>query len=215
MRSAPPTRNVDQFPPDRLPARRSPGPDKDSPFYVPSFLDLLGGLVDRFRTILLGLGRLETSLLQEQLAAISVSKPVYVCGLARSGSTLLHQIVASAPGVATHRVKDYPMAYTPYWWRQATARRPPTAPRERVHRDRILISPESPDAVEEMLWMAFFPRCHDPSVSNRLAAGDSHPATLRRVIASSYIPPYGEDQSHLIPSQTRRSNADRSHCVAK
>ena len=149
--------------------------DKISPFYVPPFLDLLGGLVDRFRKFWLGLGRLETSLLEEQLAAISVSKPVYVCGLARSGSTLLHEIVASAPGVATHRVKDYPMVYTPYWWRQATARRRPTAPRERVHRDRVLISPESPDAVEEVLWMAFFPRCHDPSVNNQLAAASSHP----------------------------------------
>jgi hypothetical protein len=133
-------------------------------------------LVDRYRTFWLGLGRLESSLLGEQLRAVSVRMPVYVCGLARSGSTLLHEIVASAPGVATHRVKDYPMVYTPYWWRQATARRPPTAPRERVHRDGVLITPESPDAVEEMLWMAFFPRCHDPSVSNRLAAGDRHPA---------------------------------------
>src|SRR5205823_6908499 len=103
----------------------------------------------------LGLGRLESSLLREELRAVCVRRPVYVCGLARSGSTLLHEIVAAAPGVATHRVKDYPMVYTPYWWRQATARRRPTAPRERVHRDRVLISPESPDAVEEVLWMAF------------------------------------------------------------
>src|SRR5205807_10426205 len=28
----------------------------------------------------------------------------------------------------------------------------------------------------EMLWMAFFPRCHDPSVSNQLTAESSHPA---------------------------------------
>src|SRR5438045_9620682 len=82
---------------------------KDSPFYVPPFLDLLGGLVDRFRKFWLGLGRLETSLLEEQLTAIAVSKPVYVCGLARSGSTLLHEIVASPPVVATHRVTAYPM----------------------------------------------------------------------------------------------------------
>jgi hypothetical protein len=133
-------------------------------------------LVDRLREFYLGLGRLETSLLRERLTAIAVSKPVYVCGLARSGTTLLHHILASPAGVATHRVKDYPMVYTPYWWRQATARRRPTAPRERVHRDRVLISPESPEAVEEMLWMAFFPHCHDPSVSNRLAAGSRHPA---------------------------------------
>jgi hypothetical protein len=149
---------------------------QDSPFFVPPFLDLLGGLVHRFQNLFLGLGRLETSLLAGQLTAIAVSKPVYVCGLARSGTTLLHRIVASPAGVATHRVKDYPMVYTPYWWRQATARLRPTAPRERVHRDRVLISPDSPEAVEEMLWMAFFPHCHDPSVDNRLAAASSHAA---------------------------------------
>jgi hypothetical protein len=132
--------------------------------------------VDRFRQFWLGLGRLESSLLEERLNAVPVRAPVYVCGLARSGSTLLHHIVASPPGVATHRVKDYPMVYTPYWWRQATARRRPTAPRERLHRDRVLTTSESPDALEEMLWMAFFPRCHDPSVDNRLAAGGRHPA---------------------------------------
>jgi hypothetical protein len=176
VQSATPSRNADPPPPARAPAPRPPGSDKDSPFYVPPFLDFLGGLVDRYRTFWLGLGRLESSLLREELRAVCVRRPVYVCGLARSGSTLLHEMVASAPGVATHRVKDYPMVYTPYWWRQATARRRPTAPRERVHRDRVLITPESPDALEEMLWMAFFPRCHDPSVSNRLEAGSSHPA---------------------------------------
>jgi hypothetical protein len=102
--------------------------------------------------------------------------PVYVCGLARSGSTLLHEIVASSGGVATHRIKDYPMVYTPYWWRQATVGKRPTAPRERAHRDGVLIAPDSPAALEEMVWMAFFPRCHDPSVNNRLAAGERHPA---------------------------------------
>jgi hypothetical protein len=133
-------------------------------------------LVDRFRDFWLGLGRLESSLMREELRAVSLRRPVYVCGLARSGSTLLHEIVASAPGVATHRVKDYPMVYTPYWWRQATARRRPTAPRERIHRDRVMITPDSPDALEEILWMAFFPRCHDPSVNNRLEAEGRHPA---------------------------------------
>jgi hypothetical protein len=137
---------------------------------------LLGWLVDRCPKFWLGLGRLESSVLEDQLNGVSVRMPVYVCGLARSGSTLLHEVVASPPGVATHRVKDYPMVYTPYWSRQATARSRPTAPRERAHRDGVLITPDSPDALEEMLWMAFFPRCHDPSVNNRLAAGISHPA---------------------------------------
>jgi hypothetical protein len=119
---------------------------------------------------------LESRLVSPELRTISVKNPIYIAGLARSGSTLLHELVASHPGVATHRIKDYPMVFTPYWWRQATARLPATVPRERAHQDRILIHSESPDALEEMLWMAFFPRCHDPSVSNQLAAASCHPA---------------------------------------
>jgi hypothetical protein len=102
--------------------------------------------------------------------------PIYVCGLARSGSTLLHEVVASHPGVATHRIKDYPMLLTPYWWRRATANLRPPPPRERLHRDGMMITTDSPDALEEMLWMAFFPCCHDPAVCCLLGATYRHPA---------------------------------------
>jgi hypothetical protein len=139
-------------------------------------LHFLGGLVERQRDFCLRLGRLESSLLAQKLARVPVRMPIYVCGLARSGSTLLHEVVASHGGVATHRVKDYPMAFTPYWWRRATASLPPGPPRERAHHDGMMITTHSPDALEEMLWMAFFPRCHDPAASNVLGAGESHPA---------------------------------------
>ncbi len=36
----------------------------------------------------------------------------------------------------------------------------------------MMITSESPDATEEMLWMAFFPNCHDPHVDNRLHSHD-------------------------------------------
>jgi hypothetical protein len=136
----------------------------------------MGWWVDRHRGFWLGLGRLESRLLAQELAAVPVTMPIYVAGLARSGSTLLHEIIASHPRVATQRVKDYPTVCTPYWWRRATARRQPSAPRERAHHDRVLITTESPDALEEMLWMAFFPSCHDPSVDNRLGAETHNPA---------------------------------------
>jgi hypothetical protein len=133
-------------------------------------------LVHRHRAFWVWLGRLESSLVAEELRRVPVRMPIYVCGLARSGSTLLHEVVSSHPGVATHRVKDYPMLFTPYWWRQATANLRPGAPSERSHRDGVMITTASPDALEEMLWMAFFPRCHDPSVCGLLGAGDSNPA---------------------------------------
>lgn len=160
------------------PSSHAPAPaaDIESTFYVPAVLDFLGALVHRHRDFWLGLGRLESTLLEEQLRGVPVASPIYVCGLARSGSTLLHEVIASHPGVASHRIKDYPLLFTPYWWRQASARLRPAPPHERPHRDRMMITTESPDAIEEMLWMAFFPRCHDPAVDNRLAWEDGHPA---------------------------------------
>ncbi len=151
------------------------GPEP-SPFDVPFFLDALGGLVQRWPAFWLWLGRLESSRLAEQTARLAVRRPVYVCGLARSGSTLLHEVVCSHPGVATHRARDYPMVFTPFWWRQATANLKSQPPRERAHGDRVMITGDSPDALEEMLWMAFFRRCHDPAISSLLGARDRHPA---------------------------------------
>lgn len=150
--------------------------DKKSPFYVHPFLDFVGGMVEWFRGFWLGLGRLESRVLAHELDAVSATMPIYICGLARSGTTLLHEIAASVAGAATHRINDYPMVYTPYWQRRATIRQRPTPPRERVHRDGVRITPQSPDALEEMLWMAFFPHCHDPSRDNRLTANCRHPA---------------------------------------
>jgi hypothetical protein len=148
---------------------------KQSPFYVPPFLHVLGGLVQRYPSFWIWLGRLESRRLAEEISPLAVLMPIYVCGLARSGSTLLHEIVAAYPHVATQRIKDYPMLFTPYWWRRANAKPPSQSPRPRVHQDGMLVTPESPDALEEMLWMAFFPRCHDPSVCNVLGPEDRHP----------------------------------------
>jgi Sulfotransferase family len=87
----------------------------NSPFCVPAILDFLGGLVQRHRDFWLWLGRLESSALSDATRQIPLSMPIYISGLARSGSTLLHEIISSHPSVATHRTKDYPMLFTPYW----------------------------------------------------------------------------------------------------
>ena len=149
--------------------------DKNSPFYVPSFLHILGGLVHRHPAFWIWLGQRESRLLDERIHPLAVRMPIYICGLARSGSTLLHEIISSHPHVATHRLKDYPMLFTPYWWRGASPKPKAQQPRERLHHDGVMVTSESPDALEEMLWMAFFPRCHDPSLSNILGAEDHHP----------------------------------------
>jgi hypothetical protein len=151
-------------------------PDQPDPFHVPAFLHVLGGLVHRHPRFWTWLGRRESAQLADDLARLPVRAPIYICGLARSGSTLVHEAIASHPGVATHRAKDYPLVFTPYWWRRATAARQPGPARERAHRDRVMITPDSPDALEEMVWTAFFPLCHDASTDQRLGRDDRHPA---------------------------------------
>jgi hypothetical protein len=81
-------------------------------------------------------------------------------------------LLNSLPAFTSHRYSDYPWLWTPYWWNHLHARLPMPAPmaRERAHRDRIQVSRDSPEAFEEIFWMHYFPRRHDPAISQVLDA---------------------------------------------
>lgn len=147
----------------------------DSSFDVPRWLDLLGGAVHRHPAAFLRLARLESASLGPALARVPIAAPIYICGLARAGTTLLHEAIASHPAVATHRMKDFPMVFTPHWWRRAMANARLKPPHERAHRDGVMVTSESPDALEEMLWMAHFRDCHNPTMNNVLNAETRRP----------------------------------------
>lgn len=136
-------------------------------FAVDGWTDWLSGLIARHPGRAIALGNLETRLLAEEIADIQIERPVYIAGLARSGSTILLESLARHPDVATHRYRDFPAVFTPYWWNRWLDRVPrKEAPAvERSHRDGIAVTPESPEAFEEPLWMAFFPGLHDPATS--------------------------------------------------
>src|SRR5438105_4479431 len=85
-------RPVQGLPPHSHPLSAQGRGEEDSPFHVPALLHFLGGLVQRHPAWCKWLGRLESSLLAEQLRSVRVRMPIYVCGLARSGSTLLHEV---------------------------------------------------------------------------------------------------------------------------
>lgn len=131
---------------------------------------LFGFLFHRYPRFSTSLARLETALLRDRLDRIKIDRPVYVTSLARSGTTILLELLASIPEMATHRYRDFPPVWTPYLWNrylQLVPQQEP-APKERPHGDRIMITPESPEAMEEPLWMRFFPGSHDPLKSSRL-----------------------------------------------
>jgi Sulfotransferase family len=146
-------------------------------FHVPAWAHLFGGLISRHPRFWVRLGNLESRYLAEQLAAIRIERPIYIAGLARSGTTILLEVVASHPGIATHQYRDFPPIFTPFawnWWLDHVPLKE-IKPIERAHADGIFITPESPEAMEEILWMTYFPQVHDPDHSNILDAGVSNP----------------------------------------
>ena len=146
-------------------------------FEVAPWMDRLGGFIERNPSRWIKLGSLETRLVASALADIRVDRPIYITGLARSGTTILLETLARHPEVATHRYRDFPMLFTPYVWNRwlELVPRQKEAPAERSHGDGIAVTSESPEAFEEPLWMAFFPGLHDPAHSAVLDAGKQHP----------------------------------------
>lgn len=139
--------------------------------------DLFGALVERFPQLWRRFGDPETRLLREGLAEVQVESPIYIAGLARSGSTILLELLDRHRDTATHRYRDFPMLFTPWAWNWFVDRAGESrhAARERAHRDRIWVTPDSPEAFEEVLWMAFFHDLHDPGRDAVLDGAARHP----------------------------------------
>ncbi len=123
------------------------------------------------------LGDIESDMLGDRLSAIPIDRPVFIAGVARSGTTLLLSLLSRLPHVATHHYSDFPFLFTPVAWNRLQERMAASGPPvERPHRDRIKITRDSPEAFEEPLWAHFFEDIHDPDALHRLTAGDRHPA---------------------------------------
>lgn len=114
----------------------------------------------------------ESSAVKERIRTVRSTQPVWICGMARSGSTILLQLLDALPCFTSHRYSDYPWLWTPYWWNHLYSRLPlPHADAaERAHRDAIEVTRDSPEAFEEIFWMHFFDGRHDPGKSQVLGA---------------------------------------------
>jgi len=132
--------------------------------------DFLGWCAEHNDDLLFSLGRLETKFLEGRLSQITIDRPIYVSGLARAGTTILLELVSQNKGVASYRYMDFPFVMLPYWWGKflQMGRKSDHHPVERSHADGLRVTPESPEAMEEILWKHFFPTCHDPTVRNVL-----------------------------------------------
>jgi len=135
-------------------------------------------LQKRFPKLFSTIAGFENSFYQDKLDGITIEKPIFVTGLARSGTTILLEKLATHPDCGSNTYRDFPFLSCMMTWNGFLdlATHQNQAPKERAHKDRIMITPTSPEALEEPLWTQFFPRAHLTNQSNVLDATTSCPA---------------------------------------
>lgn len=144
---------------------------KSARFSVPAGLYWFVRFVSATAPLFVELGQLESRSLAPRMAAVAIDRPIYILGLPRAGTTISAQMLSEHPDVTTHHYSDFALPYTPWWWNRFFPKLPIRAlksPVERVNRDRLKVTRDSSEGVEEMLWLRFFQSLHDPGRCNVL-----------------------------------------------
>ena len=141
--------------------------DKPQPFKFPVSMYYLARFFHNHPKFNLKLSNWESKLLRKKIENLKVDKPVYVTGLARAGSTVTVEMIGKHPDVAYHKYMHSVNPFIPHLVQQISKVVPLfKKPVERVHKDGLMVNRDSPEAVEEPMWMRFFDTIHNDKVSN-------------------------------------------------
>lgn len=102
----------------------------------------------------------EDLLFRDELRHVCVERPVFISALPRSGTTILLNLLVESGRFATHTYRDVPFVMCPMVWNRFSERfraDSTDSTRERAHGDGLLVSGESPEAFEEVIWKHFWP----------------------------------------------------------
>ena len=80
---------------------------------------------------------------------------VFICGLARSGTTILLNALYESNQFSSLLYEDMPFILAPNLWSKLSRENKHFSFEERAHGDGIKISMNSPEAFEEVFWMTF------------------------------------------------------------
>lgn len=109
---------------------------------------------------------IETKSFKKKIADIRIERPVFITALPRAGTTLLLEICVKTGEFVSHTYRDMPFLLTPLFWNRYSKifKRSATS-RERAHGDGMMISEDSPEAFEEIIWKGFW---HSRFKKNRI-----------------------------------------------
>jgi hypothetical protein len=110
------------------------------------------------------LAGLEDRLFRQRIVSgDQVERPVFITALPRAGTTLLLDLLYETGEFATHTYRHMPFLLIPLFWRQLSQHfKHDDQPRERAHGDGMLVSVDSPEAFEEIIWKAFWKKHYGP-----------------------------------------------------
>ena len=185
----------------------------------------LDRLLHRFAFIHPGLqktlGDVENDLFKKQLAGVELIRPVFVTGLPRAGTTLLLELLYDTGQFASFTYRHMPFVLNPLLWNRLSARsRKQGELQERAHGDGMLVSYDSPEAFEEVLWISYLGK----SVFNEHGMRPLTPADLDNPfreafvnLASKLVCLKGQDTqaaSTTLPRYLSKNNANLSRLAA-
>ena len=111
------------------------------------------------RRVVRAAARLDNRVFRRSVERAVGPPPVFIVSLPRGGTTALLNALHRLPEVATHEYRDMPFVTAPLLWsRLGGDRSNRVEKRERAHGDGMEIGLDSPEAFDEVLWRAYWPR---------------------------------------------------------
>ncbi|TFG30109.1 sulfotransferase [Candidatus Thorarchaeota archaeon] len=149
---------------------------KSSEFDFPAPMFFLAKLIHDTPYAAETLNRLESSWMKKTIQDAKIISPIYITGLARSGTTVVLEMLDQHKDIASHRYLHMVVPYIPNWFQKLANRVPiMIKPSERLHKDGLFVNKDSPEAVEEIFWQQYFENALNESLSNILDANTRNP----------------------------------------
>jgi sulfotransferase family protein len=109
------------------------------------------------------LADIEDRLFAAHLGSVTNQRPVFITSLPRAGTTLLLECCAGLDEFASHTYRDMPFVMIPCLWSSFSgAFRREGQMKPRAHGDGMQIDFDSPEALEEVLWLKFWATQYQP-----------------------------------------------------
>ncbi len=149
---------------------------KHKEFQFPEPMYFIVKFFNEFQRLANSLNTVESYWLKSKIKRVTIDRPIYITGLARAGTTVTLEMLSQHPDVATHKYFHMVLPYAPHFVQKIASYTPVMkSPTERLHKDGLLVTQDSPEAVEEIIWQQFFKNYQDEAITNILNYKSKNP----------------------------------------